>query len=393
MTNHDNLSLDDAKESKMQPLIKWPGGKAREFRYIEQLIPPFDRYIEPFFGGGAVYFRLEPQRALVNDISADLMQFYRFVRDGSERFATCLRTFALYWGRMAEFTAMLWPDAAAVYHQCRASALKPDALNPLIEAVLAKRRQLFRELFDSELFVDHTRFAAVLCVSLVDKLRRLLKLEVALGRPLSDGELYANLETGLRSGFYLHFRGLYNDAALGRPLPRNLAPEERAAYFYFIREYCYGAMFRYNHAGEFNIPYGGMAYNGKDFGKKINRLLAPATVRCLAGAELYNLDFADFLDAARPTDRDFVFLDPPYDSDFADYEGRTFTRADQRRLAERLYCLDAPFILIIKNTDYIRTLYTGRSNLTIVSFDKQYAYNVRRRNNRQAKHLIITNIV
>ncbi len=39
------------------------------------------RYIEPFLGGGAVYFHLEPERAIINDINEPLMTFYRGVRD------------------------------------------------------------------------------------------------------------------------------------------------------------------------------------------------------------------------------------------------------------------------------------------------------------------------
>ena len=50
----------------MQTLIKWPGGKTQEFPYIKDLIPTFDRYIEPFFGGGAIFFQLKPQKAIIN---------------------------------------------------------------------------------------------------------------------------------------------------------------------------------------------------------------------------------------------------------------------------------------------------------------------------------------
>ena len=45
-------------------------------------IPRFTgRYIEPFFGGGALFFYLEPRRAVINDINTKLMGFYRGVRD------------------------------------------------------------------------------------------------------------------------------------------------------------------------------------------------------------------------------------------------------------------------------------------------------------------------
>jgi len=64
----------------MQTLIKWPGGKSREFIFIKNLIPPFERYIEPFFGGGAVFFHLKPRKAIINDICEELTEFYKFIK-------------------------------------------------------------------------------------------------------------------------------------------------------------------------------------------------------------------------------------------------------------------------------------------------------------------------
>ena len=84
-----------------------------------------------------------------------------------------------------------------------------------------------------------------------------------------------------------------------------------------------------------------------------------------------------------------MFLDPPYDTDFSDYEGRDFTQADQERLAHSLKKTPAQFVLVIKNTDFIYSLY--KENFTILSFDNKYTYNVRSRNERKVEHLIITN--
>lgn len=54
----------------MKPLIKYRGGKSKEIPHIVTQIPRFSgRYIEPFFGGGALYFHLEPHRAIINDIT------------------------------------------------------------------------------------------------------------------------------------------------------------------------------------------------------------------------------------------------------------------------------------------------------------------------------------
>lgn len=66
----------------MKPMIKYRGGKTKELPEILPFVPKeYDRYVEPFFGGGALYFYLEPERALINDLNARLMDFYLSVRN------------------------------------------------------------------------------------------------------------------------------------------------------------------------------------------------------------------------------------------------------------------------------------------------------------------------
>lgn len=62
-------------------LIKWPGGKSSEIKEFKELIPEYSRYIEPFFGGGALFFHLEPRKAIINDINKNLIDFYIDIRD------------------------------------------------------------------------------------------------------------------------------------------------------------------------------------------------------------------------------------------------------------------------------------------------------------------------
>ena len=63
---------------KLRPIIKWTGGKYDEFALFADHIPKFDRYIEPFFGGGGVFFSLQPTvHSLINDKSKDLINFYQ----------------------------------------------------------------------------------------------------------------------------------------------------------------------------------------------------------------------------------------------------------------------------------------------------------------------------
>lgn len=65
----------------MKPLVKYRGGKSKEIPHLIKHIPKFSgRYIEPFFGGGALYFHLEPQKAIINDINSKLVAFYKGVK-------------------------------------------------------------------------------------------------------------------------------------------------------------------------------------------------------------------------------------------------------------------------------------------------------------------------
>jgi len=69
----------------MKPLIKYRGGKSNEIIHLINHIPDYrGRYIEPFFGGGALFFYLEPKRAIINDINSKLINFYLGVKNDFE---------------------------------------------------------------------------------------------------------------------------------------------------------------------------------------------------------------------------------------------------------------------------------------------------------------------
>ena len=92
-----------------------------------------------------------------------------------------------------------------------------------------------------------------------------------------------------------------------------------------------------------------------------------------------------------PTENDFIFLDPPYDSEFSTYAQNKFTRQDQKRLSDFMidHC-KAKWMLIIKNTDYIYNLY-NKEGINISMFDKEYLVSFMNRNNKKTTHLMITN--
>jgi DNA adenine methylase len=95
-----------------EPLLKWTGGKrALAPRIIEQ-IGEFDgRYFEPFLGGGALFFRLAPEHAILGDLNADLVNCYRQVKNRPEELAR----------RLAQME-----NSEAAYYRIRESSPRSD---------------------------------------------------------------------------------------------------------------------------------------------------------------------------------------------------------------------------------------------------------------------------
>ena len=370
----------------LKPLIKWPGGKGSEIGRFASLIPDYDRYIEPFVGGGAVFFYLNPEKAAINDISSNLMEFYQLVKEENGEFRRILELYQSSFARLQELCDIRYHDILTLYRLYEAAekekyTIKALKLNEGLVSQIAQDPGVM-----TELVLDEQEFTDQMLRMTEDKILRTIRNGQA--KPFGSRDLKENLVTGFTSGFYMYFRDIFNGIASGKLVASR--PYE-IANFYFIREYCYGSMFRYNAKGEFNIPYGGISYNGKDFKAKLRHIFGEEVGKLLRRTELACEDFEVFLNRMELTEKDFLFLDPPYDTDFSDYEGKAFGKEDQKRLADFLKETKAQFLLVIKNTSYIYSLYSD-SGFRMLSFDNRYLYNMRSRNERKAEHLIITNI-
>ena len=70
------------KDELVTPVVKWVGGKRQLIPEIEKYIPPhYTTYYEPFVGGGAVLFHLQPKKAIINDINEELINLYQVIKD------------------------------------------------------------------------------------------------------------------------------------------------------------------------------------------------------------------------------------------------------------------------------------------------------------------------
>lgn len=80
----------------MIPFIKWAGGKRwLTDRIVSQVPTSYNRYLEPFLGGAAVFFRLQPKAAVLSDANAELISTYEVVRANPKGVESELRKFQL----------------------------------------------------------------------------------------------------------------------------------------------------------------------------------------------------------------------------------------------------------------------------------------------------------
>ena len=244
-----------------------------------------------------MFFDLEPEHAIVNDINAKLMNFYAEVRNNYDELAAELGALQL-----------IYDENQAAYR--REKLLSPDVrVENRNEELYYRIRNMFNGLMDREYL---------------------------------EGTIY-----------------------------------------YFINKTAYSGMIRYNKNGEYNVP----------FGRYVNfntQIVTQEHSRLLQQAELFNVDYENIFEMAG--DRDFMFLDPPYDCIFNDYGNidmqNGFDEEEHRRLANNFRNLQCRAMMVIGRTPLTEELYGG---LIRHQYPKRYAVNIRNRFNAEAMHIVVTN--
>lgn len=96
-------------ENVPQPFVKWAGGKRQLLEYIRPLIPKkYNRYFEPFIGGGALYFDLRPPVAHLNDINEQLIVTYRWIKKAPFEVMECLDKYDLMLRKLNDDEAKIY---------------------------------------------------------------------------------------------------------------------------------------------------------------------------------------------------------------------------------------------------------------------------------------------
>jgi DNA adenine methylase len=258
----------------LKPLIKWSGGKTDEIKQFISYFPEnYNLYIEPFVGGGSVFFYLQPTKAVINDVHIELIDFY--------------------------------------------NSIKNNYINDIYE--------------------------------------------------------FMNLNSNNEETYYK----IRNDMVVQNEL-------DNAKRFYYLRKTCFRGMLRYNKNGKFNIPFG--KYKKINFDDLKNKNYE----KILKNTEIYNKDF-EYIFEKYNDSNNFMFLDPPYDSEFTDYGYCKFGKEEQLKLYKLFSTTKIKCLMIIGKTDFIENLY---KEYIVDEYDKKYKFKLyagRINNNINNKHLIIKN--
>ena len=91
------MKIKEMKEVALQPFTKWTGGKRQLLPVIRELMPKkYNRYFEPFVGGGALFFDLAPKNAVINDFNAELINCYQQIKDKPQELIEILKVHQEY---------------------------------------------------------------------------------------------------------------------------------------------------------------------------------------------------------------------------------------------------------------------------------------------------------
>ena len=273
---------------KVKPFVKWAGGKRQILDKLKEHLPEeYNTYYEPFVGGGALLFELEPTNAVINDFNEELINVYKVL-------------------------------------------------------------------------CDEVKF---------NKMIKLLNKH----------------ETKHSEEYYYEIR---NKDRNKRSFKR-LAAHTRAARTIYLNKACFNGLYRVNSKGEFNVPFGKKDKINTYEGSNLNLLNYYLTSN---NFQILNGDFEKAVESAQKGD--FIYFDPPYDSDtstFTSYTEIGFGKDEQIRLAKVFKDLSnrgCHVMLSNHNTKLINELYS-EFNIHVIEAKRNINSNGQKRGS--VEEVIITN--
>lgn len=126
------MSVKTMKASAAKPILKWAGGKTQMLDELMPRVPKtYDRYIEPFFGGGALFFSLKPEKAIIADSNPELINMYLQVAHHVDDVIECLQKYENTSEMFYEVRSLDWQTLSKAEAAARTIYLNKTCFNGL----------------------------------------------------------------------------------------------------------------------------------------------------------------------------------------------------------------------------------------------------------------------
>ena len=126
------MSVNTGKANVAKPILKWAGGKTQMLGELMRRAPTkYDRYIEPFFGGGALFFSLKPDHAIISDSNPELINMYLQVADHVDDVIEILQKYENTSEMFYEVRSLDWQSLPKVEAAARTIYLNKTCYNGL----------------------------------------------------------------------------------------------------------------------------------------------------------------------------------------------------------------------------------------------------------------------
>lgn len=126
------MSVKTTKAPVAKPILKWAGGKTQMLGELMPRVPKtYGRYIEPFFGGGALFFSLKPENAIIADSNPELINMYLQVAHHVDDVIECLQKYENTSEMFYEVRALDWQTLPKAEAAARTIYLNKTCFNGL----------------------------------------------------------------------------------------------------------------------------------------------------------------------------------------------------------------------------------------------------------------------
>lgn len=121
----------------VSPVLKWVGGKRQLMSEIKKYIPKkYSTYYEPFIGGGAVLFDIQPKKAVINDVNEELINLYTVIKNNVEELIVDLKHYdntesCFYETRELDRNEQLYNELTSIQRASRMHFLNKTCYNGL----------------------------------------------------------------------------------------------------------------------------------------------------------------------------------------------------------------------------------------------------------------------